>query len=199
MLLKQKGEEMKTIVRIFVLAFFVVSFVVSGVIGADIGFKGVGARLGLVMPEDPLDNTIGFGGHVDLGTIIPNLKIEGSIEYWSADLEGTSDFSRGDIAFMGTTKYMFPLAGSPISPYAGGGLGLHHFSYDTWDFNPQTMQLEKGSESCNELEFHLLGGAEYPISPQIAAFGEAKYVVGDVDYFGIYGGITYYLGTSGGE
>jgi len=198
---------MKTIVRIFVLAFFVVSFVVSGVIGADIGFKGVGARLGLVMPEDPLDNTIGFGGHVDLGTIIPNLKIEGSIEHWSAGwkqvgLYGSSDdLSYGDIAFLGTVKYMFPLQGSPISPYGGGGLGLHHFSCDVVvPYLSGTQWLtKKESESCNELEFHFLGGAEYPISPQIAAFGEAKYVVGDVDYFGIYGGITYYLGTSGGE
>jgi len=184
----------------FVLASFVIGFVTSGVMAADIGFKGVGVRLGLVMPEDPLDNTIGFGGHIDLGTIIPNLKIEGSIEYWSAGWKEAGigdDWSWGDIAFLGTAKYMFPLEGLPVSPYAGGGLGLHHFSYDTWAFNQQTMQFEKGSESSNELQFHLLGGVEYPVSPQMAAFGEAKYVVGDLDYFGIYGGITYYLGTSG--
>ena len=107
--------------------------------------------------------------------------------------------ARRDIAFLGTVMYLFPLSGSSLSPYAGGGLGLHHFSYDVVKYNWMTMQLEKCTESSNKVEFHLLGGVEYPVSPQITAFGEFKYVSGDVDYSGVYGGITYYLGTSGGE
>ena len=193
---------MKRAFAFLIVMVFVVFSLASGLMGADIGFKGVGVRLGLVMPEDPLDNTIGLAGHVDLGTIIPHLKLQGGFEYWSASWKYvgfSEDWSWKDIAFLGTVMYLFPLSGSSLSPYAGGGLGLHHFSYDVVKYNWMTMQLEKCTESSNKVEFHLLGGVEYPVSPQITAFGEFKYVSGDVDYSGVYGGITYYLGTSGGE
>ena len=62
----------------------------------SLGFRGIGARVGLVDPEDG-SSTITFGVHADLGEFIPNLRITPVAEYWSVGIGGShhSDLTFG--------------------------------------------------------------------------------------------------------
>jgi hypothetical protein len=67
------------------IVLIVVSALASATLAAsDIGFCGFGARLGVVMPEDPIENTFGLGIHADLGTIADNLYLGAVGEYWAS-------------------------------------------------------------------------------------------------------------------
>ena len=52
---------------------------------ADIGFMGIGGRLGYVKPEDPIDGTFDIGVVVDLGTIIPALNSKSDTFFSATD------------------------------------------------------------------------------------------------------------------
>ena len=164
---------------------------------AKIKLMGVGGHIGLVDPEGDIGSTIALGGNADLGEIIPNLKLTTDVECWSAGIEyaGTTakDFKYKDLALRGTAKYFFSVADLKFAPYAGGGLGLHHFSwtYPTWTLGGSKEE----SDSENKLEFHFVGGAEYPINPQLTGYAELRYDSGDCDIMGIYVGVNYALSS----
>ena len=69
---------------------------------SDIDLKGVGARIGFIMPEDPIDETIGFGLNAHLGTLMPNLTLHGYLDYWSKGYDSSSEFhsSESSLLFM---------------------------------------------------------------------------------------------------
>lgn len=170
---------------------------------SEIGFKGIGIKAGYVFPEEPIESTLSFGGYVDLGEIIPNLRLEGGIEYWSSDYKEKMfgipyEWKWSDLTFLGRVKYIFPIEGFAGKLYAGGGLGLHRFSYEWeyeyWDWWEDRIIRGSESDSKSEIQLHGVGGVEFPISPTLRAFGEVKLVMGDVDYSGIFGGITFPLG-----
>ncbi len=161
----------------------------------DIGFKGVGMRIGYIMPEDPIENTLGFGAQVELGTIMPNLGVSAIVDYWkkSYDTGGyiSSDFS--EIVIGALAKYYFEI-NSQIKPYAGGGLGFAIGS-SSWEYvDPFTQQKNSDSESDTDIGVFFQGGAEYPISPNFNGFAELKYHIGGADYFGIMIGFNYMFG-----
>ncbi|MBN1541493.1 outer membrane beta-barrel protein [candidate division KSB1 bacterium] len=163
---------------------------------ADIGLKGVGGKLGFIMPEDPIDSTIGFGVVGDLGTIMPNLALHAYVDYWgkSYDEGEYYEFKFSVISIAAIAKYMFETGGN-LQPYAGGGLGLEFASasgeytgptygdFDSYDYD----------ETETDLGIHLVGGAMMDLSPQLKGFAEVKYSIGDVDYFGIYAGAIFSL------
>ncbi len=166
---------------------------------ANLGFNGVGARVGFVMPEDPIDNTIGFGLHADLGTIMPNLGLFGAVDYWGKTYEesgfGTTiKTTFSVISVSAIAKYMFEMDGS-FTPYAGGGLGLEigraSFEYD----GPQNefFNIEDDSDTSTDIGIHLVGGASMPLSPTLTGIAEAKYTLGDLDYLSLMVGVTYAL------
>ena len=49
---------------------------------ANIGFKGIGGKVGLVMPEDPIESTFGLGVVANLGTITPDIHLDAFIDFW---------------------------------------------------------------------------------------------------------------------
>lgn len=163
---------------------------------SGIGLYGIGARLGYIMPEDPIESTLGFGAHVDLGTIMPNLTLHGYVDYWSKSYDEL-DYVESSFSLLGITavaKYHFNVAGN-IKPYAGGGLGLNIGSAEAKYTGPYSDLVgnSESSSSDSELGLNLVGGAAMELSPTLDGFAEARYNTGGVDYLGLYIGVTYKL------
>ena len=144
----------------------------------SLGFRGFGARIGLVDPEDA-SSTITFGLHLDLGEFVPNLRITPLIEYWSAGAGG-SDVS--DLTIATNLDYSFPLVGPKVTPYAGGGLGIHRIKRD----NPVTEYKN------TRVGLHVQGGIRDEVMPNLSLFGELRFTfVDETDNWKLLGGFTY--------
>lgn len=162
----------------------------------DIGLKGIGAKVGFIMPEDPIDNTLGLGVVADLGKVSV-ARVFGYLDYWKKGYnEGTYwDWSWSVLSIGAIGKYYFE-SKSDFKPYAGAGLG---FDISMWksEYTGPNYGYDFGaleaSDSELDLAIHLLGGASYRLSPQMDGFAEVKYTLGDIDYLGIYAGIVYKL------
>lgn len=162
----------------------------------DIRLKGIGGKLGFIMPEDPLDNTIGFGAVADLGKVSV-VRVFGYVDYWrKAYNEGAYwEWSWSVLSLAAVGKYYFE-SNSDFKPYAGAGLGFDlsmwkseytgpNYGYDFGDVEDSDSELD--------LAIHLLGGASYKLSPNLDGFAEVKYTLGDLDYLGIYAGVIFKL------
>jgi len=171
-------------VTILMLVLLVFTFSDSS---AQIGFKGVGGHLGFVDGEGSLSGIL-FGGHVNLGEIIPGLALTPSFDYWS-------DSGANILNINGDVRYYFPTDGN-IDFFAGGGLALVRVSVDDTTipdpFNPgNTITFEGGSDT--ELGLNLGGGASIPLSDNLV--GTAMLVYGTKgEQIKIMGGVTYMLG-----
>ncbi len=164
----------------------------SGADAADIGLKGIGGRLGFVMPDEA-DNTIGFGAVAKLGSLSPIIGFDAFIDFWTNSYDiGIYEWKYTEIAFGAMAKYLFP-AGGDIKPYAGGGLALHYgkISGESIDYLGQTYDT---SDSDMDLGIHLAGGVEKALSPSMTGFAEAKYAIGGHDYFFISAGVIFKMG-----
>lgn len=142
------------------------------------GLKGIGARLGLVDPEDA-SSTVAYGVHVDAGEIVSHLHLTPLLEYWSA---GAGSVDRSDLNIGANVDYDFPLSGASFTPYAGGGLGWHH------------LKATEGNVSGtnNKFGLNLEGGVRNRIVPNLALFGEVRFtLVSHTDKFKLMGGFTY--------
>ena len=166
---------------------------------ADIGFKGVGGKLGFIDPGGGIGSTISLGGVADLGTIIPKIALEASITYWgkSWDVIG-ADWKTTCITIAAIGKYYFSEPDQQLRPFAGAGLGLNYssFSYDTPVFNQQTgtWGTDEKTDSDADIGLHMVGGANYRLSDSMDGFAEFRWVNGgDWDYWGIYAGVIFNL------
>ena len=158
---------------------------------SGIGLNAIGARLGFVLPEDPIDSTIGLGLNAALGDIMPNLQLHGYLDYWSKSYDITANVGASFSVFgIGAiVKYLFEVEGD-IQPYAGGGLGLN---IGSWKQDAVSGFTSETSNSTTDLGIHLLGGASMPLNEQIDGFAELKYTIDGIDNFGIWVGIYYKL------
>lgn len=182
------------------IMLFVMTLGSSALAQSDIGLYGIGGRLGLVMPEDPIDNTFGLGIHADLGTITKDIHFEALIDYWSKSYKTgfeSLEASISEIVLGAAAKYFFQTS-SKIEPYLGGGFGLAIGKGKVELKNPVTSEIEEDSSSETGFGLMFLGGLEYPLSPTLTGLAELKYFVSlsdeIADYFGVYVGITYPLG-----
>lgn len=180
--------------KVLVLALALLVFATLAVAQSDIGLKGVGGQLGFIMPDE-IDNTIGFGGHAYLGTIIPNLELYAYADYWGKTYAQSADTEAkfSVIGIAGVVKYRFNVSGD-IKPYAGGGLALNIGSWSFEYSGPYAQYLNDTSGSETDLGLYLVGGASKTFSPTLDGFAEIRYNTGGVDYLGIYAGVTYKLG-----
>ena len=151
-----------------------------------LGFKGLGARLGLVDPEGA-SSTLDLGIHIDAGEFARNLHLQPIAEYWSVGVEAggfsvdISDFSLGMDLLLD-----FPLQDSRIVPYAGGGLGMHFLKYES------NVPGEDAEDSRNKLGLNLQGGVRNDVMPNLALFGEVRYnFISDANQLKLLGGFTY--------
>lgn len=161
----------------------------------NIGLNGIGARLGYVMPEGDVDNTIAFGATADLGQLSPDIDLEANVTYWSiGEKIGGFDWSWSSFLIDAVAKYKIKMDNSDLKPYVGGGLGLH-FATVKYDWvDPWTGNKTDESDSETDIAIILAGGAKKTFSETIDGFAEIRYTIaGDLDTFGIFVGAIYKL------
>jgi len=146
----------------------------------SLGFKGLGARIGLVDPEGA-SSTVDLGLHIDAGNVARNVRVSPLVEYWSV---GVADIDFKDFAMGLDLAVDFPLQDSRLKPYVGGGVGLHWLSFD----DPVTSD----SDSDTKFGLNLMGGVLTEAMPNLSLFGELRYnFVSDANQLKILGGFTY--------
>jgi opacity protein-like surface antigen len=163
---------------------------------SDIGLKGVGAKIGFVDPESPIGSTFGLGGVVDLGTITPQMTLEGELMFWSKGYDVMDyHWSYSQIYISGIAKYYFnQKKGAKFLPYAGGGLGLVIGKVKSeWKGSDFGLGSTSGSTSSTDLGIHLVGGAKYPLDSQKYAFAEFRYSIDGADFWGLFAGFVFKL------
>jgi len=80
--------------------------------------------------------------------------------------------------------YPFQTSGA-FTPYLGAGLGFTNVSVDTG--------TQFGSASGNDTGLNLVGGAEFQVESSFTPFVQGQFTVGDLDRFGITGGLLFTL------
>ena len=169
------------LVSVVMLVLLVFSFSDSS---AQLGFKGIGAHLGYA--DGGLSpGAIMFGGHANLGEIIPGLSLMPVVDYWSKD--GISQFSiNGDVA------YALPVSES-VKVMAIGGLSYVKFSSDDVVV-PGFGTI--GGVSVSGIGLNLGGIVSVPVSDNMSVGGALVYETKG-EQLKIIGGFTFWLG--GGE
>ncbi len=178
-----------------ILVVLLAVFIVSVAFGqSNIGLNGIGGRLGYVMPEGDVDNTIAFGAVADLGQLTPDIDLEANVTYWSiGEKIGGFDWSWSSFQIDAVAKYKIKMEDSQLRPYVGGGLGLHFgtVKYDWVDWNGN-----KTDESDSEMDIAIIlaGGAKKTLSETLDGFAEIRYTIaGELDTFGFFVGAIYKL------
>jgi hypothetical protein len=133
-------------------------------------FSGAGLRLGYVAPEH-LDGTASIGGQLEFETGGSRWHLTPGLQYWSSD--GVSDVNPNVDAY-----YHFNPSGT-VTPYLGGGLGLHAYS-------------REGRGSDTDLGANLFGGLRFP-GHRSHYFIESRYVLADRPQFGLQGGVLFHM------
>ena len=168
------------IIAVFML--ILLTFTVNSSV-AQIGFKGVGAHLGYVDAEG-IDGTIMFGGHVNLGEIIPGLSLVPSVDYWSksvSELGVDVDFSQ--LSVNGNVAYALPV-GESINVMAVGGIAWVRVKADVSGF---------GSATDSGIGLNLGGIVSVPVSDNLSVGGGIIYTT-EGEQLKIIGGFTFWLG-----
>lgn len=151
----------------------------------SLGFKGLGARIGLVDPEGA-SSTVDLGLHIDAGQFARNVRLSPIVEYWSVGQDvGPYNADIKDFSLGLDVDIDFPLQDSRLTPYVGGGLGIHWLKADT-----NVPGVEDDSDT--KLGLNLQGGVQTEAMPNLALFGELRYnFVSDANQLKILGGFTY--------
>ena len=157
-----------SLVTVFVGACIVLSaFCTEASAESNLGFKGIGPRIGYVDPDGPYDGTVEFGVAFEFGEFARQLHWDGSVSFWSTGRDYPYwDNSRNnwyrynwklrDFVLRSGVNYHF-LEGEWV-PYAGGGLGLHFYS---WDYNHAPYY---NNNSDSKLGAYIDGGIEHEFS-----------------------------------
>ena len=183
--------------RLMVLSLML-ALAFSQTIAADIGLKGVGGKVGYIMPDGGIENTIGFGLQADLGNYNDDISLAAYVDYWGKnyDVGPTYEWSWSVVSIAAIGKYSFASSGN-FKPFAGAGLGLDIASWESKYTGPSNeyFNLNDFSSSASDTDFaiHFVGGATMELSPKLDGIGEVKYTIGGADYFGIYVGVMYKL------
>jgi len=155
----------------------------------QLGFNGVGGRLFFVKPSD-VDGTIGLSGIADLGTLAPNMRLQGAIDFWSKSAkENGIGASFRDIALCAAVQYMLGQATGVMQPYLTGGLGIHFLTADV-----DLGYLGSASDTSTKIGIDAGGGVMYQAAPNIDVVAEAKYrIVSDINQFAVFVGALFHL------
>ena len=147
---------------------------------AGLGFKGIGARVGLVDPEGG-SSTVTLGAHIDAGEFVEHVHLTPYAEYWSVGVSGVADTK--DFTVASDVTVDFPLQGGSLTPYAGGGLGLHFLRL------PPSIP---GDPTRTRLGLGIQGGIKNQVMPNFGFFGEVRWsFVKEADQLKLVGGFTY--------
>ncbi len=182
---------MKYAIRMMTGLVLVACAVMPAWAGADIGLKGIGGRVGYVDPESSLDGTIEFGLLMELGEFTDNLMWEACASYWSSGQDWSYagrnyEWSVSDFAIRTGVNYHF-LEGE-FEPFAGGGVGVHFFS---WDYAGYSGPVDN---SDSDFGLYVDGGAEYKFSSQWHGEAMLRFDLADPDQTGLLFSFVYQLG-----
>jgi len=139
------------------------------------GLSGFGAKVGVMEPED-LDGTLAVAGHLEFEQPGSPVHLLPSVMYWNSD-----DVS--DLSANADLYYHFVPEGV-VTPYVGGGLGIHSFNND------------RTNRSNTDLGANVFGGVRFPASSS-HYFVEGRFTASDISQFAILGGITFH--SRGGQ
>jgi opacity protein-like surface antigen len=162
---------------------------------ANLGFRGIGGHLDYVDPEH-IDSALGFGALVDLGTLTPDIGLEGNLDYWSKSYDVLTYGASFRVISIGATgKYYFAVENAAFRPFAGAGVAIH-LSKASVDY-PAGYYFGAGSAdvSKTKLGIDVCGGTLYAVSPKLDLLGELRYrLVSDVNQIVLRAGVVYKLG-----
>jgi hypothetical protein len=161
---------------------------------SDIGFKGIGPRIGYVDPEGALDGTVEFGVAFEFGEFARHLNWDGSVSFWSTGRDyqyytGNQWHKYGwtlrDIVLRSGVNYHF-LEGEWV-PYAGGGLGLHFYS---WDYAGAPYY---SNTNDTQFGFYIDGGIEHEFSENWKGQLQLQFDFADADQTALLFNLIYRL------
>jgi len=129
---------------------------------------------------------VGLGFKGDAGELARNIRIAPIVEYWSVGQDvGPYNADLKDFSLGADLNIDFPLQDSRVTPYAGGGLGLH------W-IKATTNVPNIADQSETKLGLNIQGGVRTDVMPNLALFGELRYnFVSDANQLKLLGGFTY--------
>jgi hypothetical protein len=161
---------------------------------SDIGFKGIGPRIGYVDPEGSLDGTVEFGVVFEFGEFTRHLYWDGSVSFWSSGRDyhyyhgnnyDTYSWKLRDFALRSGVNYHF-LEGEWV-PYAGGGLGLHFYS---WDYSGMPYYA---NTSDTKFGLYIDGGIEHAFSEKWVGQMQLQFDFADNDQTALLFNLIYRL------
>ncbi len=176
---------MKRVGFIAVFMLILLTFTVNDS-AAQIGFKGVGAHLGYVDAEG-IDGTIMFGGHVNLGEIIPGLSLVPSVDYWkksASELGIDVDFSQ--LSVNANVAYALPV-GESINVMAVGGIAWVRVKASV-----SVSGFGSASGTDSGIGLNLGGIVSVPVSDNLSVGGGIIYTT-EGEQLKIVGGFTFWL------
>lgn len=168
---------------------------------ADLGFRSLGLRAGLVNVED-IDATFGVGAFANLGNLSPTIRLESYLDHWSKtqDVNGGGEVSVRDVVLGARGRYMFETSSPNVRPFAGAGLGLHfvHGEIDIPAINfggGIVVPAQRSEDSSTKLGVDIGGGLEMPVNPKTDFVAEGWYtIVSDVGQLALKVGLAWRLG-----
>lgn len=137
----------------------------------DLRLTGYGLRAGASLDDDLTQFLV--GGHVDLGRLANDLRLQPSLTVGFGD-------DALSLLLAGEVHYLFPVdpTASRVEPYVGAGVGLSHVDFDESDEDTEAVLL-------------VTGGIESPIRRWLRVFGEGRFVIADETVFRLEGGLTW--------
>ena len=144
---------------------------------------------------------IRVGGGLVYGTAIEELGINIRGDYQFAELiKGGADFTfffaPENFSFNTLNLngfYMFDVEG--FNPYALAGLNFSFYSANFQSTTIGGITIGGGSVTDTAVGLNLGGGADFPLSENLAGFGEVKYVISNYDGLAITAGIKFLFGN----
>jgi len=187
---------MKKATLAMLVALCATVFVTGAHAAADVGIKGIGARIGWVSAED-VDATFQLGTFVNLGTVADNMALTANLDFWRTTEENPfgDDVSFRDIALSGRANYMFPVENPKFSPFVGGGVSLHFLTVNVPAIYLGSVQVTTGLDDTEiRPGLDLGGGFGYQIAEQMDLVTDAwASFVSDANQFALRVGLQYNL------
>ena len=178
---------------------------------AQIGLRAIEGRVGFVAPESDIGSTFLLGAGIDLGTITPEIRLEGGFDFWTKGYDAgygfaTAEWSVTNFAVTCGARFDFPTGIEGFLPFAFGGLGFHYFRTSwscencTAEYGIYGQPISYGniddSDSSMEFGINLGVGGEIQTGGSITPSARIGYNLnGGADYFFIMGGLRFPLGT----
>ena len=163
---------------------------------SNIGFFGIGGKLGITDPGAGVGSAITFGASANLGTIMDGkIGLQADVTYWAKDYGFGDDWKISQFGIAVIGKYYFAADTEKLRPFAGGGLGFNINSVSGPSYtDPWTGHEEDNDASDTDIGLHIVGGVDYQLSEQVTGFAEFRYMVGgDWDFYAIFVGAIFNL------